>query len=111
MEEFVHVGGENGVMLLLVMVGLEYTGEDVSANLRAGLPSGLADLVLNFTPGLLAGLLFGWGPLAAVLLGGVTYISSSGIIAKVLADLRWQNNPETPAVRSILRIEDLAMTV
>src|SRR5258708_2833162 len=110
-EDFVRVGAEIGVILLLFMLGLEYTGEELSANLRAGLPSGLADLLLNFTPGLLAGLLFGWGPLAAVLLGGVTYISSSGIIAKVLADLRWQNNPETPAVLSILVIEDLAMAV
>src|SRR5262249_45402639 len=89
-EEFVHVGSEIGVLLLLFLLGLEYSGAELAANLRAGLPAGLADFALNFTPGLLAGLLFGWGPLAAVLLGGVTWISSSGIIARVLADLRWQ---------------------
>jgi CPA2 family monovalent cation:H+ antiporter-2 len=44
-------------------------------------------------------------------LGGVTYISSSGVIAKVLADLRRMNNPETPTIISILVLEDLVMAV
>jgi monovalent cation:H+ antiporter-2, CPA2 family len=41
----------------------------------------------------------------------VTYVSSSGVIAKVLADLRRLENSETPAVLSILVLEDLAMAV
>jgi CPA2 family monovalent cation:H+ antiporter-2 len=49
--------------------------------------------------------------LAAVLLGGVTYISSSGVIAKVLAELRRLECPETPVILSILVLEDLAMAV
>jgi monovalent cation:H+ antiporter-2, CPA2 family len=83
-EEFIHVGAEIGVILLLFMLGLEYTGEELQANLRTGFAAGVADLALNFPPGFLAGLLLGWSPLASVLLGGVTYISSSGIIARVL---------------------------
>jgi monovalent cation:H+ antiporter-2, CPA2 family len=110
-EEFVHVGAEIGVILLLFMLGLEYTGEQLRDNLRTGLPAGLADLVLNFPPGLVAGLLLGWGPLAAVLLGGVTYISSSGIVARVLGELGRLRNPETPTVLSVLVLEDLAMAV
>ncbi len=47
----------------------------------------------------------------SVLLGGVTYISSSGIIAKVLAELKWLDNPEIPAVISVLVLEDLAMAI
>jgi CPA2 family monovalent cation:H+ antiporter-2 len=110
-EEFVHVGAEIGVILLLFMLGLEYTGEELRANLRTGFVAGLADLLLNFSPGFAAGLLLGWGPLAALLLGGVTYISSSGIIARVLEELRRLGNPETPTVLSILVLEDLAMAV
>ena len=34
-EDFVHVGAEIGVVLLLFMLGLEYTSEELSANLRA----------------------------------------------------------------------------
>jgi CPA2 family monovalent cation:H+ antiporter-2 len=108
---FTHIGAEIGVLLLLFMLGLEYTGAELVANLRRALPAAILDFALNFTPGLFAGLLLKWKPLAAVLLGGVTYVSSSGVIAKVLAELRRLNNPETPAVLSILVLEDLAMAV
>ena len=110
-EEFVHVGAEIGVILLLFMLGLEYTGEQLRDTLRSGFAAGAADLLLNFPPGVVAGLLLGWGPLAALLLGGVTYISSSGIVARVLDELRRMDNPETPTVLSILVLEDLAMAV
>ena len=110
-HQFVHVGSEIGVILLLFMLGLEYSGEELRKNLRTGMTAGLLDLALNFPPGFAAGLLLGWGPLAAVLLGGVTYVSSSGIIARVLEELGRLGNPETPTVLSILVLEDLAMAV
>lgn len=110
-EGFIHIGAEIGVLLLLFMLGLEYTGEELRANLRSGLPTGAMDFLLNFPPGLLTGLLMGWGPMPAVLLGGVTWISSSGIIAKLLADLGRLNNPETPSVLTVLVLEDLAMAI
>jgi monovalent cation:H+ antiporter-2, CPA2 family len=110
-ESFVHIGSEIGVLLLLFMLGLEYTGRQLSKSLRTGLPAGIADFVLNFPPGLLVGLILGWDPLAAVLLGGVTYISSSGVAVGVLTDLGRMSNPETPVVVSMLVIEDLAMAV
>ena len=110
-EGFAHVGAEIGVVLLLFMLGLEYTGEELEASLRTGLPSGIVDFLLNFLPGLVMGLLLGWEILPSVLLGGVTWISSSGVIAKVLAELKRMNNPETPAVLSVLVVEDLAMAI
>jgi len=110
-HDFVHVGAELGVALLLFMLGLEYTGEELLASLRTGLAAGVLDLALNFLPGVAVGLLLGWGWLAAVILGGVTYISSSGIASKVLGDLGQLRNPETPVVLSILMLEDLAMAV
>ncbi len=39
----------------------------------------------------------------------VTYISSSGVIAKILSELKRLNNPETPSILSVLVLEDLAM--
>lgn len=108
---FIELGAEIGVLLLLFMLGLEYTGEELKDNLRRGFSAGAIDFVLNFPPGLIAGLLLGWKPLAALLLGGVTYISSSGVIAKVLAELRRLDNPETPVVLAVLVLEDLAMAV
>jgi CPA2 family monovalent cation:H+ antiporter-2 len=110
-ENFTSTGAEIGVLLLLFMLGLEYTGEDLKENLQTGLASGLVDFALNFPPGLITGLLLHWGLLPSVLLGGVTYISSSGIIARVLAELKQLNNPETPSIISVLVLEDLAMAV
>jgi len=110
-ENFIHIGAEIGVLLLLFMLGLEYSGDELKANLRVGLPAGIADLVLNFTPGLITGVILGWKPLPAILLGGVTYISSSGVIAKVLSELGRRGNPETRLVLSVLVLEDLAMAV
>lgn len=110
-QNFIRIGAEIGILLLLFMLGLEYTGEELKRNLRLALPDGVIDLAANFTPGFIAGLLLGWKPLAAILLGGVTYISSSGIIAKVLAELGRMNHRETPLILSVLVIEDLAMAL
>lgn len=110
-ENFVHIGAEIGVLLLLFMLGLEYTGKELAANLQKGFLAGIFDFVLNFPPGLVAGLVLGWKPLPAALLGGVTYISSSGIVAKVLGELGWLSNQETPSVLTVLVLEDLAMAV
>jgi monovalent cation:H+ antiporter-2, CPA2 family len=108
-EGFIEIGASIGVILLLFMLGLEYTGEELVGNLRVGAPSGAVDLVLNMTPGVVVGVLLGWSPVAALLLGGVTYISSSGVISKVLSDLERLGNRETPSVLTILVIEDLVM--
>ena len=76
------MGSEIGVLLLLFLLGLEYTGEELRRGLHQGLPAGAVDLVLNFVPGMAAGWLLGWELLATVLLGGITNISSSGIAPK-----------------------------
>ncbi|SFD62016.1 cation:proton antiporter [Streptomyces aidingensis] len=110
-EEFVAIGAEIGVILLLLMLGLEYTAADLVGNLKAQYPAGLVDMALNALPGAAMALLLGWGPVAAVVLAGVTWISSSGVIAKVLADLGRLGNRETPVILSILVMEDLAMAV
>jgi CPA2 family monovalent cation:H+ antiporter-2 len=107
--EFIELGAEIGVILLLFMLGLEYTSAELTAGLRRHAPAGVLDLALNFTPGFVAGLLLGWGLVPAVFLGGITYISSSGIIARLLDDMRWLANRETSVVISILVFEDLVM--
>ncbi|GAB3819179.1 cation:proton antiporter [Micromonospora zhanjiangensis] len=108
-EEFFAVGAEIGVILLLVMLGLEYSATELVGNLRSAAPAGLIDGLLNALPGAAFALLMGWNWVAAVALGGITWVSSSGVIAKVLADLGRLGNRETPVILSVLVIEDLAM--
>ncbi|GAB3519884.1 cation:proton antiporter [Phytohabitans suffuscus] len=110
-EEFIATGAEIGVILLLFTLGLEYTAPELVGTLRTSAFGGLVDLVLNAAPGVLVALLLGWGPVAALVLGGVTYVTSSGIAAKVLSDLDWIGNRETPVVLSLLVMEDLAMAL
>ncbi|WP_425565479.1 cation:proton antiporter [Pilimelia columellifera] len=108
-EGFIEIGAEIGVVLLLVMLGLEYSADELIGNLRAAAPAGLIDAVLNAAPGAVFGLVMGWGPVAVIALAGVTWVTSSGVVAKVLGDLGRVGNRETPVILSILVIEDLAM--
>jgi CPA2 family monovalent cation:H+ antiporter-2 len=110
-EEFISIAAEIGVLLLLLALGLEYNEAELRNGLRTGLVPGLIDMALNALPGVALGLLLGWKPLAAVLLGGVCWVSSSGIISKVLTDLGRLGFRETPTVLNMLVIEDLAMAV
>jgi monovalent cation:H+ antiporter-2, CPA2 family len=108
-QEFIQVGAEIGVVLLLVMLGLEYSAGELVGNLRSGALAGAFDAVLNALPGAAFALLLGWGFQAALVLAGITWVSSSGVIAKVLGDLGRLGNRETPIILSVLVIEDLAM--
>lgn len=105
------LASEIGVILLLLLLGLEYTATELVTGLRRSWMAGVVDIVLNFAPGAVVALMLGWGGVGALVLGGVTYISSSGIIAKVLTDLGRLGNRETPVVLSILVFEDLAMAI
>lgn len=110
-RDFIEVGAQIGVILLLLLLGLEYSGTELVGALRTNAPSGALDLVLNFSPGVIVGFVLGWDYRAALLLGGITYISSSGIIARLLSDLGNLGNRETPAILAILVTEDLVMAL
>ena len=107
--EFFQTGAEIGVILLLALLGLEYTAAELFGSLKSARTAGIVDALLNALPGAAMALLLGWGPIAAVALAGVTWVSSSGVIAKLLRDLGRLSNRETPAILALLVIEDLAM--
>lgn len=111
MKQFAHLSGEIGVILLLLMLGLEYTASELFTGLRRSWRAGVLDVVLNSVPGVALALFLNWGLVGAMVMGGVTYISSSGIAAKVMTDLGRLGNRETRVVISILVFEDLAMAI
>jgi CPA2 family monovalent cation:H+ antiporter-2 len=110
-EDFVRVAADIGVILLLVMLGLEYSASELRASLRTQAPIGVLDGLLNAVPGVLVALIAGWGGVAAVALGGITWVSSSGVIAKMLTDNGRLANHETPTILGVLVIEDVAMAL
>jgi monovalent cation:H+ antiporter-2, CPA2 family len=110
-QPFIEAAAEIGVVLLLLALGLEFSADELFGSLRRHGPSGLVDLLLNAPPGFLAGLLLGLPWQGALALAGITWISSSGIVARLLGDLGRLANRETPAVLSVLVLEDLAMAL
>ncbi len=110
-EEFLEVGAQIGVVLLLLLLGLEYTPADLKIGLRTTWKAGIVDLVLNAMPGFALGLILGWSVTASLLLAGVTYVSSSGIVARLLDDFDRLANRETPTILSLLVMEDIVMAL
>jgi CPA2 family monovalent cation:H+ antiporter-2 len=109
--DFVEVGASIGVVLLLLTLGLEFTTAELTHSLRRHVPSAVLDLVLNAAPGAIAGWLLGLPWPGVLALAGATWISSSGVISRLLTDLRRLGNRETPAVLAILVMEDFAMAI
>ncbi len=107
--EFVSTGASIGVVLLLLTLGLEFSIGEFAASMRRHLPSAGVDLVLNAAPGAIAGWLLHLNVVGILAMAGITFISSSGVIARLLNDLGRLGNRETPAVLSVLVLEDFAM--
>ncbi|MGB8208258.1 MAG: cation:proton antiporter [Mycobacterium sp.] len=107
--QFITTGAPIGVVLLLLTLGLEFSATEFASSLRHHLPSAAVDFVLNATPGAVAGWLLGLNGVGILALAGVTYVSSSGVISSLLADLHRLGNRETPAVLAVLVLEDFAM--
>jgi len=100
-----------GIVLLLFFLGLEFSLDRLTAARRMVVMGGLLDLLVNGGLGLLIGFaLLGPGP-EAVLLAGLIYISSSGIVTRALFDLRRLGDDETDLVLGVLVFEDLAIAV
>ena len=108
-REFLSIGAEIGVVFLLLMLGLEYSPKELIKNLSKNKSTAILDALFNATPGFIAGWLMGWGPVGAFILAGVTWVTSSGVVVRLLKELGRLSNRETPTVISVLVLEDLAM--
>ena len=102
--------GELGIILLLFYMGLEFSVARFVEGRRAITVAGTIDLA-NFVVGFVIGLLLGFGVLAALFLGGIVYISSSGVIARLLTERDLIAYPEAERTLGVLVYEDLAMVV
>ncbi|MFP5310186.1 MAG: cation:proton antiporter [Actinomycetes bacterium] len=109
--EFLELSAELGVLLLLLLLGAEYSGRELVDGLRATAPVAALDAVVNIGIGVAAGVLLGLTPAGALVVGGITYASSSGIVAKLVDDLGWYGNREVPGILALLVAEDLLMAL
>ncbi|MFP8888744.1 cation:proton antiporter [Natrialbaceae archaeon A-CW2] len=110
-SEFIHLGAELGIVFLLFFLGLEFNLDRLlAAKHRIG-KAGTIDLVINFGIGLVLGWILFGDFLAAFILAGIVYISSSAIITKSLIDMGWIANDEANPMLGTLVYEDLFIAV
>ncbi len=102
---------ELGVILLLFYLGLEFSLERILQARKLVLTGGVVDLLINGGLGLLLGFALLGISAEAVLLAGIIYVSSSGIITQALFDFRRLADDETDMVLGTLVFEDLAIAL
>lgn len=98
---------ELGLVFLLFYLGLEFSFDELVGGGRKLALAGSAYLVLNVGGGFLFGLALGWGLPEALVLAGVTGISSSAIASKLLIELGRLGDREAPLIFGIILVEDL----
>ena len=106
-DEFLDLGAQWGAILLLLLLGLEYSAQELFESVKKRKSLGAVDLVVNFLPGAALGFILGWGFLGALTLGGITYVSSSGIASQFIKDSRLESRESTRRAVGVLVIEDL----
>lgn len=110
-DDFLNLGAQIGAILLLLLLGLEYSAGELVQTVKERRSLGIMDVLINGIPGALFGLLMGWGLVGALVLGGITYVSSSGIAAQLIKDGRLNGLTSTKRAISVLVIEDLFLAV
>ena len=100
-----------GLIFLLFYLGVEFSVDDLTSGGSKLLASAGLYLALNIGAGLALGFAIGWGTKEAFVIAGVTGISSSAIVTKLLVELRRLANPETRLILGIIVLEDLFLAL
>ncbi|MCM3272337.1 cation:proton antiporter [Paenibacillus elgii] len=103
--------GRLGVLFLLFYLGLEFSVSRLIKSGRSIAVGGTIYIAINFTLGLLFGWLSGFPLNETLVIAGITTISSSAIVAKVLVDLKRTANAETEMILGIIMFEDVFLAV
>ena len=108
-QDFLDLGAQIGAILLLLLLGLEHSAPDLAKAFKERKSAGFFDIAANFLPGAALALVLGWGPLAALALGGISYVSSSGITSELIRESGWRRSELSKRIVTVLVFEDLAL--
>ncbi|MCU6797153.1 MULTISPECIES: cation:proton antiporter [Paenibacillus] len=103
--------GRIGVLFLLFYLGLEFSVGRLIKSGKSIVKGGSIYIGINFMLGLMLGWIAGYPWAEVLVIAGITTISSSAIVAKVLVDLKRTANPETEMVLGITMFEDVFLAV
>ncbi|WP_240193664.1 cation:proton antiporter [Desulfobulbus alkaliphilus] len=100
-----------GIVLLFFLLGLHFPLNRLINISRRVWKVGVMDIGFNFGGSFLIAYLFGFDLMAALVIGGVAYATSSSITVKMLEDTGRLKTPEGEFKLALLIFEDLAAPV
>ena len=108
-ENFLNIGAEIGAILLLLMLGLEYSVRELADSMRTRWQAGIFDLLLNAIPAALLAWVLGFGLVGAIAFGGIMFVSSSGIASQLIRESGWSKSHVSVRTTSVLVFEDILL--
>ncbi|MCV0401431.1 MAG: cation:proton antiporter [Nitrosopumilus sp.] len=106
--ELINLLAELGIIILLFVVGLEFSLQKLRQAGMKAILVGMTELSIMFFLAYIGAFSFGWSHLEALYLAGILSISSTAISLRVLRDLKLVKTKEFNTVITILIVEDLA---
>lgn len=106
--ELINILAEFGIIILLFVVGLEFSIDKLRRIGSKGILVGTVQLSIVFFLGYITATSFGWTHIEGLYLGAILSITSTVISLRLLRDLNLVNTKEMNTVVMILIIEDLA---
>lgn len=106
--ELINLLAELGIIILLFVVGLEFSLQKLR---KAGIKAiivGMSELSIMFFLAYVGAFSFGWSHLEALYLAGILSISSTAISLRLMRDLKLVKTKEFNTIVTILIVEDLA---
>lgn len=110
-SESIELFSRLGVLLLLFHLGLEFSAGKVIENRVTILKGGSIYVGLNFIRGLALGWVFFNSLPEMLIVAGITTISSSAIVTRLLMELKRTANPETDLILGLMVYEDIFMAL
>lgn len=108
-EDFLNVGAEIGALLLMLVLGLEYSASDLVQSLKSRWHSGVVDLLLNALPAAVLALVLGYGLFGALAFSGIMFVSSSGIASQMIRETGWAKSNVAKRTTGVLVLEDIML--
>lgn len=108
---FINFMGRLGVLFLLFYLGLEFSVTRLIKSGKSIFIGGTVYVLLNFSSGLLLGLIMGLPLKETIVVCGIMTSSSTAIVAKVLIDLKRTANPETEVIMGMIMFDDLFIAI
>lgn len=106
--ELINLLAELGIIILLFVVGLEFSLQKLRKAGMKAITVGMTELSIMFFLAYIGAFSFGWSHLEALYLAGILSISSTAISLRIMRDLKLVKTKEFDTIITILIVEDLA---